>query len=159
MKGYFYLPIAFFLFGNSTFGQANAISEFDLYGCWVMERVTKENGLMKRIYVACNSSEGENTVKHSDIVFSANNKCEYEAVIHDALYPIIYKNVEGTWTYDKESGIVAVYYPKDFMKEVWDAIKEEDPDMEIPNPRIKAKFKIVALQHGKLEIEKLFPTL
>ena len=143
--------------GNSTFGQDNTISEFDLYGCWKLERATKENGTKKRTYISCDISKSGNLVKYSDIVFKACNKCEFPVVIQDAICPVNYKNVEGTWAFDKESGIVKVYYPMDFKKEFWEAVKEEYPEIEIPNPRMKTAFKIVELENGKLEIEKTTP--
>ena len=152
-----FIFFTFLMVGLATHGQDNAISEFDLYGCWKMEFAEKENGIKKRTYVSCDISKLENSVKQSGIVFKAYNKCEFPVIIQDAICPVIYKNVEGTWTYDKKSGVVEVYFPKDFKKEFWDAVKEEYPEMEIPNPRMKTKFKIVGLENGKLEIEKTTP--
>ncbi|MCM4162397.1 MULTISPECIES: hypothetical protein [unclassified Arenibacter] len=146
MKSFSFLLVILLFAGNSTFGQENTISEFDLYGCWKMKLGTNENGIKKRTYISCGISEPKNSEKHSSIVFKAFNKCEFPAVIQDALCPLIYKNVEGTWKYDKKSGIVEIYYPKDFKKEFWDAVKEESPEAEIPNPRMKTKFKIVGFE-------------
>ncbi len=140
---------------NSIYGQDNTISEFDLYGCWKMVLVTKENGIKIWKYVPCDISETGNSMKQFGIVFKAYNKCEFSALIQSALCPIIYESVEGTWTYDKKSGIVEVYYPKEFQKEFWDSVKERNPDLEIPNPRMKTKFKIVGFEDGKMEIEKM----
>ena len=157
MKSFSFLLVILLQVGNSTFGQDNTISEFDLYGCWKMELAKKENGIKKRTYISCEISENKNSVKHSGIVLKAYNKCEFPAVIQDAICPVIYKNVEGTWTYDKKSGIVEIYYPKDFKKEFWDAVKEEYPEMAIPNPRMITKYKRVGLENGQLEIEKTTP--
>lgn len=157
MKSFFLLSVVLLLIENVTYGQDNAISEFDLHGCWTMERVTRENGPIKGTFVPCDLTDGKSALRNTSIAFYASNKCVFPAVIQSAICPAIYRNVEGTWTYDKESGIVEVYYPKDFKKEVWDAVKEEHPELEIPNPRMKTKFKIVGLENGKLEIEKTTP--
>lgn len=157
MKSFYFLLVFLLLVGNSIFGQNDTISEFDLYGCWKMKLATKENGIKKWIYVPCDISETGNSIKQFGIVFKAYNKCEFSATIQDALCPIIYERVEGSWTYDMKSGIVEVYYPKEFQKEFWDTLKEENPELEIPSPRMKTKFKIVGLEDGKMEIEKTTP--
>ncbi|UOY07792.1 hypothetical protein L0P88_04385 [Muricauda sp. SCSIO 64092] len=159
MRNFSFLPIVLLLFGNLTLGQDNSISEFDLYGCWIMERFTQENEPNKRVYISCGISDKQNTVKNSGIVFRAYNKCVFPVLIQDAICPILYKSVEGTWTYDKESGIVEVFYPKDFKKGFWDAVNKEQSELEIRNPRMKMKFKIVGLENGKLEIEKVTPDM
>ncbi len=147
----------FLIVGLATHGQDNTISESDLYGCWTMERVTRENGPKKRTYTVCDSVDRKTIGKYRNIIFRAYNKCEFPAAIQDVVCPVIYQNVEGTWTYDEKSGIVEVFYPKDFKKEFWDAVKEEYPEMKIPNPRMKIKFRIVGLENGKLQIEKNTP--
>jgi len=158
MKNLVFLPFVLLLFGNSAFGQNNTVSEFDLYGCWALERNKKENGLKKRIYRQCRESEGELVIRNSEIIFLAYNKCKFQAVIQDALCPVIYRTVEGTWKYDKKSGLVEIYYPKDFKKEFWDKVKEENPELKIPNPRLKTIFRIVGLENGNLKIEKTTPS-
>ncbi|WP_090293701.1 hypothetical protein [Flagellimonas zhangzhouensis] len=154
MRSFFFLLTPLLMVINSSFGQNLTVSEFDLYGCWKKEPITKENGIKQWIYVTCDISETGKSVRQSDIVFKAYNKCEFLAVIQDALCPIVYQRVEGTWTYDEKSGIVEVFYPKDFQKEILDTFRESHPELEIPNPRLKTKFKILGIEDGKIKIEK-----
>lgn len=145
------------LLGNPMMGQEAEVSEFDLYGCWKKKRIVIENGPNQWSYVSCEDADGPHVIENSSIVFNAYNKCEFQAVIQDAVCPILYKQVEGTWTYDQNAGIVTVYYPKDFQKEFFDTLKARRPELEIPNPRTYVKFKIVALENGILKIEKHRP--
>ncbi len=156
MKRWVSITLIFLLLGQFTYGQGNPITEFDLYGCWVLERYKRESGLKNSIYLLCQDAGRAPAVRNSAITFLSDNKCEFKAIIQDALCPIIYKTVEGTWTYDKKSRILEIYYPKDFKKEFWDKVKEDYPDIEIPNPMSKAKFRIVQLSENQLEVEKLY---
>ncbi|AYN66363.1 hypothetical protein D1013_02685 [Euzebyella marina] len=78
MKSIYHLLAILLLAVSSIFGQNHTFSEFDLYGCWKMEFAEKQNVIKKRIYVPCDILKSENSVKHSDILWKAYNKCELQ---------------------------------------------------------------------------------
>ena len=159
MKRLAILLLIFLANGHSVNGQENGITEFDIYGCWTFQSTKDGQRLEKRIDESCPGSDKRLLRKNSKIRFLAYNKCEFQAVIQDALCPIIYKTVVGTWTYSDTSGILEMYYPKNFKAEFWEKVKEDYPDLKIPNPRPYMRFKIVSSDESGMEIEKLRTTM
>ncbi|MCL5245648.1 hypothetical protein M4I21_07505 [Cellulophaga sp. 20_2_10] len=159
MRKLTFLLFIFLAVGPIANGQDKPILEYDLYGCWKLERNKKENGIKKRIYNSCEKSNRKIEVRNSEITLLAGNKCIFQAVIQDALCPVIYKTVEATWTYNSKSGIAEIFYPKNFKEEFWEKVKEEHPDLIIHNPRPYKRFKITFLDKNRMEIEKLSTTM
>ncbi|NHF61592.1 hypothetical protein FK220_019725 [Flavobacteriaceae bacterium TP-CH-4] len=155
MKRLAFIFLIFLAAGYSAHGQNKTITEFDLYGCWTLE--SNENGQppQKWIYKSCEESDSKLAVRNSKIRFLAYSKCEFQEITPSQIIcPGIWKTLEGTWSYDEVSGLVEIFYPENYMVEFWKKLKEEHPDLVIPNPRLKKKFRVVGLNDGQLEIEK-----
>ncbi len=155
MKKSAFLLVIFLVNGLSTYGQENGITEFDLYGCWTFQRSKDGARLEKEVNRSCLKTDETLFRQNSKIRFMAHNKCEFQAVIQDAVCPIIYKTVEGTWTYSDTSGIIEMYYPRNFKAEFWEKVKEDYPELKIPNPRPYMRFEIISLDLKGMEIKKL----
>ncbi len=155
MKRLTIISLIFLAVGLSARGQDNPISEFDLYGCWVLEFI--DDGIIsnKKIFKSCSEANQKNTIFRSDFSLLAYNKSEFK-VMSD--HPMncngrMTDKVEGTWTFDKNTGIVELFYPENHQAEFWDKLKEDHPELKIPNPRPHKKFKIVGLDKNGLELE------
>ncbi len=143
----------FLLFGLLSYGQDRPSSKDELLGCWYMEPNKKENGPFKRLYKSCDTSAMDYRLKYTRMTLFANGICEFKVTIQDALCPIQYQTIQGSWTYDTDSSILEIYYPKDFKKEFWDKVKVMHSDIEIPNPRLHKKFRILDLVKNQMVVE------
>ncbi|WP_289063750.1 hypothetical protein [uncultured Zobellia sp.] len=159
MKKLAFLLLILIVNGLFTYGQENGIAEFDLYGCWNFQSSKDGQRLEKKVNESCPEAGKRLLRMNSKIKFLAYNKCEFQAVIQDAVCPIIYKTVEGTWTYSDTSGIIEMYYPKNFKAEFWERVKEDYPELKTPDPRPYMRFKIVSSDESGMEIEQLRTTM
>ncbi|WP_339729985.1 hypothetical protein [Maribacter stanieri] len=161
MKRTVFISLVFIAFGLFVNGQEKPITEFDLYGCWVLEY--DENGKIpkQKLLRRCEDANQKNTIFRSDFSLLAFNKSEFKVMSN---HPMncngrMTNEIEGSWTFNEVSGIVEQFYPINYQAEFWEKVKEEYPEVEIPNPRPFRRFRIVSLDESGMEIEKLRTTM
>ncbi|MDC6350119.1 hypothetical protein PP178_01025 [Zeaxanthinibacter sp. PT1] len=156
MKYYIFLFSVLFT-GILAWGQNTTISEFDLYGCWVLEN--DDNGKIpeRHIYKHCNGVEQDNTVHLSDFSLLAFKMSEFKVMSDDPMncFGLMYDLIEGSWSFDNKSGIIKIYYPEDYQAAFFERFKEAHPEVEIPVPMLFKKFRIIQLDQNRLELQLL----
>ncbi|WP_441823556.1 hypothetical protein [Maribacter spongiicola] len=149
----FLILVAFFLSAN---GQDKAITEFDLYGCWILERNEDGQRPQKRIYKRCEDSDSKLAIKSSKFSLLAFNKAEVQTSSAIFCFGTVTEN--GTWTFDESNGIVQIDYMQVWLKEFKEQEPEEYAKFNSPEKFEWMKFKIVDLSENMLEVEKLRTT-
>lgn len=160
MKRTVLISLIILVFGFSTNGQHKSITEFDLYGCWVLEYEENEKIPNTKVFRRCENANQKNLIFRSDFSLLAFNKSVFK-VMSD--HPLncngrMTNKIEGRWTFNEETGIVELFYPENYQAEFWEKAKEDYPDIEIPNPRPYKRFRIINLVEYGMEIEKLRTT-
>ncbi|CAN0589905.1 unnamed protein product, partial [Ectocarpus sp. 12 AP-2014] len=145
--------LIFLAVGITVNGQENAITEFDLYGCWILERSEDGQRPQKRIYKHCESSDSKLSIKGSKISFLAFNVSEIERS-HPFLCGTNYIE-EGTWEYDETNGLITMYSNKEFLKELKEKYPEEYVKFGSPERVVSNKFRVLQLSETQMEVEKL----
>lgn len=160
MKRTVFILLIFIAFGLLVNGQEKPITEFDLYGCWALEFDENKKTPIKKIFRRCEDANQKNIIFRSDFSLLAFNKSEFKVMSN---HPMncngrMTNEIEGSWVFTETSGIVELFYPEDYQAEFWKKVKEDYPDLEIPNPRPHSKFRIISMNKNGLEIEKLRTT-
>ncbi|WP_276166501.1 hypothetical protein [Zobellia alginiliquefaciens] len=153
------LAVIFLIFltvGTTVNGQENPIAEFDLYGCWILERNEDGSRPRKLIYKRCEDSNPKLTIKSSEISLLAYNESE-EQMLHPYICPVTYTE-KGTWEYDVKNGLIIMYRNKKVIKELKEKHPEEFAKFGSPKRLVSNKFRIVKLSKSRLEVEKLSTT-
>lgn len=142
----------------SASAQERSISEYDLYGCWIMERAEKGQQPDQLYYSPCDSSNPDLRIKSSQMELQAYNQCEFQALIFSPMNCNgRTETLQGTWSYDENTGVLTIYYPEDYLAEYYELLKEDFPEKEFPIPRVKETFRITNIKNGKLIIDKTTP--
>lgn len=156
MKRTAFISLIFIAFGLLANGQDKPITEFDLYGCWIMERNEDGKRPQKQIYKRCNSSDSKLRLKHSKISLLPFNKSEFQTTSAYICFTTVTE--KGTWIYDEKEGVVSMYWGQKWLKE----LKEKDPEEYMkwnsPEKFNWLKFKIVELSENQMVVEKLRTT-
>jgi hypothetical protein len=140
----------------SANGQDKSITEFDLYGCWIMERNADGQKPKKRIYKRCEDSDSKLTIKSSKISLLASNESE-EQRYHPFACPLTYTE-KGTWEFDASNGLITMYGNKEFLKELKEKHPEQYAKFGSPEKIVSNRFRIVELSENQMEVEKLRTT-
>jgi len=148
--------LLFHTIGLVTYGQDNPITKFDLYGCWIWERNTDGQPLEKRFYKRCEQSDSKLVMMSSEFSILAFNKAEIQTTTPFYCFGTI--AINGTWAFDSNSGILQLFYPKDYLVEMWEHLREARPELEIPNPPVHSTFRIIKIDNNSLEVEKIRTT-
>lgn len=150
------LIFVFFIFVGFVFsanGQDKSITEFDLYGCWILERNKEGQRSQKLIYKRCKDSDYKLENLRSKFSLLAFNKAKIQTTSAIFCFGTVTEN--ATWTFDEKNGIVQIDYMQEWLKE----FKEQDPEeyakFNSPEKFEWMKFKIVDLSENMLEVEKL----
>lgn len=153
MKRLVFISVVFLLVGLSAYGQDTAITEFDLYGCWTLERQENAQRPPTPIYKRCEDAHSKKVRKVSEISLLEFGKSEFQ--VSSQIFCFITDSIEGTWKFDSENRILKLYYPENYMLEFWEHVKEEYPEIEIPKQMLHAKYEVIGLVENQLELKKL----
>ena len=150
MKKSVFLCIIFVFAGLLCNAQQNEISEFDLYGCWVLEnkKIPSTNIVT---YKSCEDIAHEDVKFGSKISLLAFNESEHESTnAHSCFITITEK---GTWEYDENTRIASLYSGHEWFKEFKQLDPEEYASWGSPNKFEKIKFKVISIENNQLTVE------
>ncbi|HDZ04996.1 hypothetical protein LCGC14_0080570 [marine sediment metagenome] len=155
MKKSVFLFIIFVFAGLSCNSQQTEISELDIYGCWVLEKIDKRSSTTIVIYKRCDDVAYKDVRFGSKISLLAFNESEHEATNAYACFTTITK--KGIWEYDKDTRIASLYSGHEMLKE----LKENNPDLYAswgsPEKLNKIKFKVISIENHQIKAE-IIPT-
>ncbi|MGB5662629.1 hypothetical protein, partial [Eudoraea sp.] len=156
MKRTVFISFIFIVSGLLAHGQVKPITEFDLYGCWIMERSEDGKRPQKQIYKRCNSSDTKLRVKHSKISLLAFNESEFQTTSAYICFTTVTE--KGTWSYNENEGIVSMFWGQECLREFKEKDPEEYAKWNSPKKFNWLKFKVIELSENQLEVEKLRTT-
>jgi len=150
MKKSIFLSIIIILSVISSNAQESSISEFDLYGCWVLEnKIRPSNHIV--VYKSCEDVAHENAKFGSKISLLAFNESEHESTGPLACFTTFTE--KGTWEFDENSRIASLYSSHEWLKE----LKKLDPDEYAsrgsPEKFEKLKFRVISIKNNQLTVE------
>jgi hypothetical protein len=157
MKRTAFISLIFLAFGFSTNGQDKSITEFDLYGGWILDSNEAKQDEGKLIYKKQENSNTGLKKGISVIYFEAFEECKI------ATYRAFYCGNEApppdySWTFEEDNGIINVYSSKKWLKEFKEKYPEEHEKFGSPEKFDKMKLKVVELMDGTIALEKLRTT-
>ena len=150
MKKSIFLSIIFILSVISSNAQESLISEFDLYGCWVLEKKIRPSNHIV-VYKSCDDVAHENVKFGSKISLLAFNESEHQSTSPNFCFTKLTE--KGTWKFDENSGIASLYSGHEWLKE----FKKLDPDEYAswgsPEKFEKLKFRVISIKNNQLTVE------
>lgn len=154
MKKISFISLIFLAFGLLAKGQDKLVTEFDLYGSWILELEQIEQDKGKLIYKRSEESRTKLKEVVSAIYFQA-----FEEYKIDTYRPFICGNeappLDYNWTYDADTGIINIYSFKKWLKEFKENHPKEHEKFGSPEKFYKMKFMVVELDDGKNGLEKI----
>ena len=151
MKKSVFLFIIFVFAGLLCNAQQNEISEFDLYGCWVLEKIDKRPSTNIVIYKRCDDVANKDVQFGSKISLLAFNESEHESTNTYACYTT--NTEKGTWEYNKDTKIVSLYSGHEWLKELKQYDPEEHASWGSPEKFEKIKFRVISVENNQLTVE------
>ncbi len=157
MKKTTFISLIFLALGLLANGQDKSVSEFDLYGGWILDLEKTEQNKGKLIYKRSEESKTKLKEGVSAIYFQAFEECKI------ATYrPFICGNEvpppDYSWTFEEDTGIVNIYSFKKWLKEFKENHPEEHEKFGSPEKFDKMRLTVVELDNGKIGLEKLRTT-
>ena len=150
MKKSILLFVTFVFFGLLSSAQQTKISEFDLYGCWVLENKKRPSTNIVT-YKLCENVAHEDVKFGSKISLLAFNESEHESTGPLACFTTFTE--KGTWEFDENSRIASLYSGHEWLKE----FKQLDPDEYAswgsPEKFDKLKFRVISIENNQLTVE------
>ena len=149
------LPLLLFLLLTNAFisAQDQSISEYDLYGYWVLEEpmvLGDTQSQEKRIYTK-NSEESFKEKKYG-IVFVAYGKCKIVNTQNWICGSDPYKN-DLTWTYDQKSNLISIYSGEMWLKQFKEYAPEEYAKFGSPERFDRMKLQVNIQSDGAIVLE------
>ena len=151
-----FIFLIFLVVGLSARGQDKPITEFDLYGCWILERNEDGKNSTKLIYKRCEDSDSKRAIKNTKISLLAFNESEFET--YSAFICFTTVTEKGTWNFDENEGIVSMYCGQEMLKELKEKYPDDYKKLGSPEKFDKMKLKVVELDDGNIGLEKLHKT-
>lgn len=155
MKRFFFTFLLTILFQTSR-AQENNITAFDLYGCWIKERLThnKDSIINKPItgletFRKCGYHGSKNYWYDFRFELQAFGQCVFtEVPIHIDLI----QEIKGKWKFDKKNQIVELFYPENYF--------DRRPYNELPADvlnklKVRIRFRLMKLDDDKMVFEEL----
>jgi len=137
----------------SSNAQESSISEFDLYGCRVLEKNTRpSNNII--VYKSCEDVAHENVKFGSKISLLAFNESEYQSTAPNVCFTTFME--KGTWEYDENTRIVSLYSGHEWLKELKQIDPKEYASWGSPEKFEKLKFKVISIENNQLTV-KIIP--
>ncbi|MEP2059284.1 MAG: hypothetical protein ABJJ05_15845 [Maribacter litoralis] len=150
MKKSLFLSIILILLVITSNAQESSISEFDLYGCWVLEKNTRpSNNII--VYKSCEDVAHENVKFGSKISLLAFNESEYQSTAPNVCFTTFTE--KGTWEYDENTRIVSLYSGHEWLKKFKKLDPEEYASWGSPEKFEKLKFKVISIENNQLTVE------
>ncbi len=134
----------------SSNAQESSISEFDLYGCWVLEKKIRPSNHIV-VYKSCKDVAHENVKFGSKISLLAFNKSEHQSTSPNFCFTTFTE--KGTWEFDENSGIASLYSGHEWLKEFKKLDPEEYASWGSPEKFEKLKFKVISIENNQLTVE------
>tara|TARA_R110002051_G_scaffold4043_1_gene21387 strand:+ start:25743 stop:26243 length:501 start_codon:yes stop_codon:yes gene_type:complete len=150
MKKSIFLSVIFIISVLISNAQVSSISEFDLYGCWELEKKIRPlNNIV--VYKSCEEVANKDVKFGSKISLLAFNESEHESTSHHACFTTFTE--KGTWEYDENTRIAILYAGHEWLKE----FKKLDPDEYArwgsPEKYDKLKFRVISIENNQLTVE------
>ena len=92
------------MFSLNSFGQNNNISELELIGCWTDSREENKTDSELNIYRPCEFKTFPPSRYRFTMELKANQKCSWLYLAPNDAHHM----VDGTWAFNKESGILEI---------------------------------------------------
>lgn len=150
MKRPVFFSIFFILIVIGCNAQEATISEYDLYGCWVLEKETKSS---KNIFVykPCEDVDNKNVKFGSKITLLAFNESEHESTSDQACF--ITFTEKGTWEFDENTRIASLYSGHKWLQEFKQLYPEEYASWGSPEKFEQLKFRVIGMENKQLTVE------
>ncbi|WP_291963625.1 hypothetical protein, partial [Maribacter sp.] len=130
--------------------QEATISEYDLYGCWVLEKETKSSNNIV-IYKPCEDVDNKNVKFGSKISLLAFNVSEHESTNHQACFTTFTE--KGTWEFDENTRIASLYSGHKWLQEFKQLDPEEYASWGSPEKFEQLKFRVIGMENKQLTVE------
>ena len=142
--------------GYSLNGQDNHITEFDLYGCWILERNNGKQQTQRLIYVRCEDSDSKLEIPSSKFSLFAFNKSEVQTTSPTICFGTTAE--KGTWTFNEDDRVVKIFHNQEWLEDFKKQEPVEYTKFNRPKKFVWLKFRIVELSKNQLEVKKLSTT-
>ncbi|CAG2534073.1 hypothetical protein MAR621_00868 [Maribacter dokdonensis] len=130
--------------------QEATISEYDLYGCWVLEKETSPSTNIA-IYHRCGDIAPEDVKFRSKITLLAFNESEHESTSDQACFTTFTE--KGTWEFDENTRIASLYSGHKWLKEFKQLDPEEYASWGSPEKFEQLKFRVIGMENKQLTVE------
>jgi hypothetical protein len=145
------------LVGFSNYGQDKSITEFDLYGRWVLELGEKGQFPEKIVYTRNTTSDSISNKNWIDISLLAYEKCELASSRTRGYgYCGTQRGYvdKHTWVYDEKKEVIIIATVKTGLKEFSETHPEEYAEFGSPNWIEKTEIKVIRLADNAIGLEK-----